>query len=167
MTTLAPVAYGGRPKQTIIEMAFEELTISGFEFDITADEVAKALRRLNVLMAELPEMGYNFPLEEDGSASEASGLLEADLQAVVALLAVRLAPMIGKTLSPDFRSTANRSMAILRAKYATIPILDYAPLTQRGAGARGRYGTYFPPAFDEEELGVDNDPGDLAGLAGG
>lgn len=166
MTTLAPVAYGGRPKQTIIEMAFEELTISGFEFDITPDEVAKALRRLNVLMAELPVIGYNFPLEEDGSAAEASGLLETDVQAVVALLAIRLAPMIGKTLSPEFRSAANRSMSVLRAKYTKIAELDYAPLTVRGAGARSRFGTYFPPAFDEAALGVDNDPGNLAGLTG-
>ncbi len=168
MTTLAPIAYSGRPKETIIEMAFEELTISGFEFDITPEEVAKALRRLNVMMLEPPfdGMGYNQPLEEDGSPAEASGLVDADVRAIILALAVELAPMVGKTVSVEFRSRANRAISQLRAKYAVIPKLDYAPLTARGAGAKGRYNTYFPPAFDEEAIATDNDPGDLAGLTG-
>jgi len=168
MTTLAPIAYGGRTKKAFIEMAFEELTLSGFEFDLNTEEVHKALRRLNVMMAEPPfdQMGYNFPMEEDGSPAEASGITAADTQGIVMCLAVRLAPMIGKTLSVEFRSAANKSMAQLRAKYATIPVLDYAPLTIRGAGSKSHYGVYFPSAFDEEAIATDSDPGDLESLTG-
>jgi hypothetical protein len=44
--------------------------------------------------------------------------------------------------------------------------MDMAHLTLRGAGSKGRYGTFFPPAFDEAALATDNDPGDLAALTG-
>jgi len=166
MSTFAPVAYGGRTKKAIIELAFEELTLSGFEFDLTPEEIYKALRRLNILMAEPPfdTMGYNHPLEEDGSPAEASGLADADVHAVALLLAKRLARMIGKTLV--FDADANNTIARLRAKYTVIPTVDYANLTVRGAGAKGRYGTYFPPAFDEESIATDADPGDLAAITG-
>lgn len=166
MTTLAPVAYGGRTKKAVIEMAFEELTLSGFEFDLTPEEIYRALRRLNVLMAEPPfnTMGYNHPLEEDGSPAEASGLAEEDVYPVVLLLARRLARMIGKTLA--FDADANNAIARLRAKYAVIPEVDYAPLTVRGAGAKNRYGTFFPSAFDEEAIVTDSDPGDLEAITG-
>ena len=72
--------------------------------------------------------------------------------------------MIGKTLVLD--ADGNNAVARLRAKYTTIPVVDYAPLTVRGAGAKNRYGTYFPSAFDEAAIATDADPGDLAAITG-
>src|SRR6185437_322541 len=58
-------------KRVIVEMAFEEIGLAGYEFDTTAEEYASALRRLDAIMAEWRtsslDIGYNAPAVVGGS----------------------------------------------------------------------------------------------------
>lgn len=135
-------------KQLIVAMAFEELTLAGYEFDVTNEENASALRRLDTLMArwrtEGLDLGYNFPLSLGQSLlTDASGLPDDTIDAVALSLAKRIAAPIGKSLSAESQVALNDAVSALYARYLTIPERQLAWGTPRGAG-RKPYGTWWP-----------------------
>lgn len=130
-------------KRTVIAMAFEELGLADYEFNTTNEEKASALRRLDSLMALWAgpgfnlDLGYNFPPSiGQGALNDPAGVPDDTLDAVSAHLAAKLAPVIGKSLSPETRTTLNRSLNALRTQYAVIPDRLIPSGTIRGAGAK-------------------------------
>lgn len=130
-------------KRTVIAMAFEELGLADYEFNTTNEEKASALRRLDSLMALWAgpgfnlDLGYNFPPSiGQGALIDPAGIPDDTLDAVSAHLAAKLAPVIGKSLSPETRTTLNRSLNALRTQYAVIPDRLIPSGTIRGAGAK-------------------------------
>ncbi len=154
----------GPEKRRIIEMAFGKCTLAGYEFGRTAEETNDALSELNAMMLEHPfsALGYVQPVYGIGSAEDLSGIPDDTLAAVATQLALRIAPNMGKSLSPEAQTAIQRSMDYLQAKVATIPTMPFAAHTPRGAGGR----TIARGPFIEESAPVvlDDDPGDLAGL---
>jgi hypothetical protein len=128
----------GRPKRDIIELAFDDCGLAGYEFDRTPEEQSMALRKLNALMLEHPwnQLGYTQPAYGVGLAEEPSGLPDDTINAVAQYLALRIAPGIGNTLSPEQRSTMARSLMQLQSQYAVIPSMDLTGSTVRGTGTR-------------------------------
>lgn len=132
-------------KRTVIGLAFEELGLADHEFNTTNEEKASALRRLDSLMALWAgpgfnlDLGYNFPASVGGgNMTNPAGVPDSTLEAVATHLAARLAPIIGKALSPETRTSLNRSLNALRAQYAVIPDRQFPRLTIVGAGAKPR-----------------------------
>lgn len=128
-------------KRTVVDLAFEEIGLAGYEFDATPEEHFSALRRLDVLMAEWRvsslDVGYNFPASIGlGSLDDASDLPDDALNTVAICLALRIAPAIGKTLSPETRMAMAQGMIALRTRYAVIPEMQLPNSTLRGAGAK-------------------------------
>lgn len=130
-------------KQQILNMAFEEIALAGYEFDVTAAETSSALRRLDALMAEWNGPGvnipisYNFPAALGGSsAADASGIPDFAFNAVGIALALAVMPVIGKTMSPETRLRMGQGMNALRAAYAQIPDRQLPASALRGAGAK-------------------------------
>lgn len=126
-------------KRTVINMAFEEIGLAGYEFDATPEEFASALRRLDVLMAQWRtsslDLGYNTPaIIGQGDLDDESGLPDDSLNAVSISLALRVMPAIGKAMSAETRLALSQSMTALRAAYAVIPTSRLARGTPRGAG---------------------------------
>lgn len=147
MTTPVPVSDTGVPKGAIIDMAFEDCRLSGFDFDRTPEENLMALRKLNAKMAEWPwnALGYNFPESGAGSSEELSNIPFDATAGVAKLLALELMTAFGKAIPDSFRASAVSSINYVRSKCATVPTIGYAPGTLRGAGAKGRYcGPFFP-----------------------
>lgn len=127
----------GLKKRTIIERAFGRLGIAGYEFGRTPEEINTGLELLNGLMAEWPFdriTSYEQPAYGTGSADEASGILMKDAPAVIAKLALLLAPEFGVTLSPEARQTMATSIRSLQSRYATVPSMPRRN-EPRGAGA--------------------------------
>lgn len=152
----------GPPKRRIIEMAFGKCTLAGYEFGRTPEEINDAMSELNAMMLEHPFSGLGFvqPTYGLGTADELSGIPDDTLAAVATQLALRLAPNMGKTLSPEALGAIARSKALLEAKVAAIPTMPAASHTPRGAGSRG-----FGPFIEESApVSLEEDPGDLAGL---
>jgi hypothetical protein len=126
-------------KRTIVTMAFEEMTLAGYEFDAPPEEQFSALRRLDALMAEWAvsslDVGYSFPAQMGGGdLDDESGVPDVALNAIAISLAERLMPTIGKTKSPETRVAQARAMNALRAYCATIPERSLANRTPLGSG---------------------------------
>lgn len=146
-----PIDPGGPPKRFIIELAFGEVGSAGYEFGRTPEEVNDALMRLNALMREWPFslLSYAQPDYGVGSADEESGIADEYLNAIAGQLALRIAPTMGATLSPEAQANIARSLAVLRASVATIPTMPIAAQTPRGAGARSAFGPFISETADD------------------
>lgn len=126
-------------KRTIVNMAFEEINLAGYEFDATPEEQFSALRRLDALMAQWKmsslDIGYNFPaVLGGGDLDEDAGIPDLALNAVVTSLALRVMPSIGKTMSAETKAALNAGMIALRTWCATIPEMSLQARTPRGSG---------------------------------
>lgn len=165
----------GVKKRLLIERAFGRLGIAGYEFGRTPEEISTGLELLNGLMAEWPFneiASYEQPDYGTGSADEASGVTIKDVPAVVAKLALLLAPEFGVTLSPEARQSMASSIRSIQSRYASIPAMPRRN-EPRGAGAT-RYGSGVDTFLNEgrsteereaaEAAAQAPDPGDLAGL---
>lgn len=142
----------GPPKRHIIELAFSECAMAGYEFGRTPEEVADALTRLNYMMSEWLmlrgiDLGYDQPTYGVGNPDDLAGIPFETVNTVASFLALRIAPMMGATLSPEAKGNMARSLVLLEAHYANIPTMPLAPNTPRGGG-RGT-GLYFGPFINE------------------
>lgn len=112
-------------KRVAIEMAFEVLTLAGYEFDATPEEQFSMLRSLDVMMAEWAGpgrnllLGYNAPtIIGQGDFEDPIGVPDWTLDGVATSLALRRAPTIGKTFSPEANRAHRRSMDSINAAFA-------------------------------------------------
>lgn len=141
--TVTAVQPSTTKKRAIIELAYEEISLSEYEFDTTPEEMASGLRKLDALMAELNGPGnaliipYNFPPGiGQGDLDDESYIPDFGVAAIAIQLAVRIAPAIGKTMSAESRRTLQYGMNALRAATAYIPDRQLPAGTIRGAGAK-------------------------------
>ena len=98
-------------KRQINEQAFEEIGLASYVFDITADQLQSALRRLDLMVAswQARNIQIGYPLPASPGNSNIDEEIQTSLnnnEALVLNLAVRLAPAYGKSLSPDTKATA-------------------------------------------------------------
>lgn len=151
----------GRPKRDIIEIAFEECGSAGYEFERTPEEIASALRKLDLMMTEWPfnGLGYAPSAYGAGQPQELSGIPDSAVNTVAMYLAMRIAPNMGATLSGETRAALTRSFNNLCSSVSTIPTQKLAASTPRGAGARGRsvFINEDARAADIDTLGADDD----------
>lgn len=129
MPTLLTLPADGPTNRHLIERAYGECGVR----DIDSDDIAEGLRKLVAMCRTWPfnAIGYVGGLPED-----ASGVIDAYEDAVVGQLAKRLAPDLGKTLSPEQKGAAKQSLADLKAAVVTLPNRYLAGNTLAGAGNR-------------------------------
>jgi hypothetical protein len=137
----------GVPKASLVEGAYEYCGLNGYEFDRTPDEMVTGLRHLNAMMAEWDEdgivLGYDFPTYGNGRLEEPSGVPNHAVAAIHQMLALRLAPGLGATLSPDAKAALAKSYQGLRSRTAaTPPTMSTRAQRMPSLGTRHRgYGT--------------------------
>lgn len=140
-------------KLQFIQGAFDEMGMGDYVFDLSPEQLDRALRRLDAMMAEWNakgiKIGYPLPVKpEDSVISDDTGVPDSANEAVITNLAVRLAPGHGKTLSSDTKATAKASLNTLTG-IAVMPNEQRLPTTlPAGAGNKGAYGAYI---IDETE----------------
>lgn len=134
--------YLGRPKGELIDSAFATCGLASSEYEIAPEETILALVRLNAMMAQWEAdglvLGYNHPDYLEGNAAERSGIASANEDAVVGMLALRIAPHIGKQIAPEIRADIDRAYRSMLNRYATIPTMVMPRHTPRGTGSRRR-----------------------------
>lgn len=149
-------------KRLICEQAFAELAVAGYVFDLTPEEMQTALTRLDFMLArwEGPGvslgLGYALPDPLIGSdLDDESGLPDFAVEPVYLNLAVRLAAVFGKQLTPDTKTGAKTGYDALVTRAAT-PIEQQMPSTlPRGAGNKPwRNGRPFMQAPDASLLNL-------------
>lgn len=113
-------------KQQLVDQAFAEIGLPVEVYNVGADQMARALNRLDAMMATWYgagiHVGYALASNPGDSALEAeSGLADITVEAVYLNLAIRLAPGRGKMVSPELRTSANQAYATLE-KAAAAPV---------------------------------------------
>lgn len=101
-------------KRQIINQAFEDAGLASFVFDLTADQIQSALRRLDSLMATWNAKGISFPypIASSGSGSDPdqdSGLPDYAIPAAYMALAVQLCPSFGKVPAVELKVAAKQA----------------------------------------------------------
>lgn len=143
--------YGGPLKRDLIQQAYGICGQAGYEFEIEPEEFAAANAILDGMMYELRDyqgviLNYNFPeVGSVGNPEDESGIPYPATRGVVSGLAMRLAPSIGKTLSPESQRALSRSWTLLLANNITTPHMEMGRHTPRGAG--NRWGQWRGPYF--------------------
>lgn len=145
MTTVVPVSETGISKNDLISMAYEDCRLAGYDFDRSAEESVSALRLLETMMRTWPwnVLGYFHSKSE----ADLSNIPDDAQEGVVKALALRLMGNKGKAIPDSFRPVAAQAIGYVRAQYATVPRIQYAPGTIRGAGAKNSQantGPFFP-----------------------
>lgn len=137
-------------KRDIINMAFEEIGLAAYVFDLTPQQLEGALRRLDAMMATWNGKGIRlgYPLPSSPGSSDLDQPTEVSdfaIEAMALNLAVRIAPGYGKTVSPDTKASAKNAYNQIIAQSAK-PIemqLDNMSIPS-GAGNKG-YRYYGDP----------------------
>lgn len=138
-------------KRQIVEDAFAEIGLAAYTFDLQPEQLQAGLRRLDSLMATWNAQGIRigYPLPSSPGASDLDALTDVTdmaIEAIVGNLAVRIAPMFGKTVSPDTKATARRAYVALLNYAAQVPerALDHTAIP---AGEGNKYWRYDADPF--------------------
>jgi len=139
-------------KRQIVEMAYEECSLAGYEFNVTPEELFSGLRKLDALMAEWAQsskdLGYNFPATfGGGDLEDVSGIPDAAINGAAISLAMAIAPAMGKQMSAESRGRLAKSMAVVSTMCAKKAVQGWARNTVAGAGnRRWGWGSLFMPS---------------------
>ena len=129
-------------KREIITQAFAEIGLASYVYNLTAEELQDAMRRLDTMMAIWTTRNIIFDPVYPQPASYGAGDLDDDTNATDAALepmylnlAIRLAPSFGKQPSPDTRAEAKSGYTTLLGQYVVGAQVSLRK-TIKGAGAK-------------------------------
>lgn len=126
-------------KRDVIKKAYAEIGKASYDFDLQPEEMQDALQSLDAMVSA---WGLNFGY----SGGDGKGDIDADTEvpqfayeALYTNLALRLAPGMGKTVSPETKTFARQGLNTLqtnslpfgRARSAVMPEADRATTTCR------------------------------------
>lgn len=121
-----------------VSSALEEIGLASYVFDMGPEQLASAAKRMNAMLAEWNAKGirlgatlYSNPDDVDLDAD--SNIPDNANEAVIANLALRIAPMFGKQPMQDTRLTAKRAYDTVLLAFAQ-PIEMQLPVMPSGAG---------------------------------
>lgn len=120
-------------KRQFIEMAFEELGIASYTYDLKPEMLDHALRRLDAMMAGWNakgiRVGYPIPSSpENSDLDEETNVNDTANEAVYTNLALSMAPANGKTVSPETKINAKRAYQNILS-FASVIIQRQFPTT--------------------------------------
>jgi hypothetical protein len=108
----------GWTKRDLILQAFEDIGIASYDFDLSAEQLRSALRKLDTMVAgwiaRNVRLPYPLPASpSDSDLDEQSGVPDIHVTAVTSNLAVLLAPGYGKTVSIELKIAARNGLSNL------------------------------------------------------
>lgn len=144
----------GWTKNQLIEHAFAEIGLAPDVFNVGPEQIQRALRSLDAMMATWNgkgiRLGYPLPSSPDDSdITQDSGIPDSANETVYTSLAIRIAPGVGKQVSVDTKTTAAAGYAVLLAR-AAFPPQQQSKTLPSGAGNKPSrtYQPFLPPAPD-------------------
>lgn len=144
-------------KNQLIQAALSEAGLSSYAFDLSADQLAQAVARLDSMMAEWNARGLRlgYPIAASPSTvnlADDSNLPDWAWEAVITNLAIRLGPAYGKALGPDTKANARHSLNTVMAR-AAMPSQMQLSALPKGAGTKGD--VFQNPASSALSVGFD------------
>ncbi len=143
-------------KQQLVDQAFAEIGLPVEVYNVGAEQMARALNRLDAMMATWYaagiHVGYALASNPGDSTLEAeSGLADVSVEAAYLNLAIRLAPSRGKVVSPELRVSASQAYSTLEKAAAQPQQQQYRSSMPLGAGNkpwRHSGGPFLPQPVD-------------------
>ena len=134
-------------KRQIIQQAFDEIGLAPYVFDLTADQLESALRRLDSMIALWDSkgirLGYPLPSSPQNSDLDSeTNMPDVAVEAAFLQLATRIAPSYGKAVSIETKAAAKQAYDALLVQFATPPEMQIPAGYPAGAG-------YKPYAIDD------------------
>jgi hypothetical protein len=150
----------GYSKREIILAAFEEIGIASYVFDLQAEQLQSALRKLDSMMSMWESkgirIGYTSVSTPDNSdMDDQSGLPSKAIEAVTLNLAIRLAPSFGKSVPMEIHKGAKQAYVALLSASASPVESVLANTLPLGAGSKIR-GGFITPLPDNIDLQDDS-----------
>lgn len=136
----------GYTKRQFLDAAFTEIGMANYVFDLQAEDLQTARRRLDSMMAEWNgrgvRLGYPIPASpDDDDLDDATGVPDSAIEAIITNFGIRIAPSYGKSVSPDTKTTAKNAYNMLLAR-ATFPCQMQLPAGMPGGAGRKPCYTY-------------------------
>jgi hypothetical protein len=142
-------------KRDLVSMAYEEASLSGYEFDVTPEELFTGLRKLDANMAQdrlqSIDLNYNAPATfGGGDLEDYSGIPDAAITYASIKLAQAIYPQMGKSMSPETKARWSEAKAAVRVLCKKIVPMNYAWGTPKGAGNRiwNGWSPYLPTGYN-------------------
>lgn len=116
----------GWTKEQYVAQAFTEIGLAPDVFNVSPDQIQWALRILDSMIATWNglgiRLGYPLPASPDDSdLAQDAGMPDSANEAVYLNLAIRIAPGVGKQVSPDTKLSAKAAYDVLAARAAFPP----------------------------------------------
>ena len=148
-------------KRQFVEQAMAEIGMATNIFDLQADDLLRGCQRLDTMMASWNgqgiRLGYPQSNPNDVDPDTDTGIPDWANEAVIANLAIVLAPAFGRTPMPETRVAATRGMNAMRTQTAIPPLMQFPQTLPVGSGNkpwRNTNNPFFQPV-DEIEVGPD------------
>ena len=149
-------------KRQLVAQAFEEIGYASYAYDLQPEQLQAGLRRLEALMGTWNGRGIRlgYPLTQNPDVAEldvSSNVPDSANEAIYSNLAIRIAPIVGKTVSMETKQAARSAYMELLSRF-TKPQEQQLPGTMpAGAGNKPwRQDQPFLPG-PEEQLDAGND----------
>lgn len=129
-------------KRQLVTQAYEEIGLASHVFDLTPEQLESARRRMDAMVAGWNANGarisYPLPSTADGSdLDQECTIPDYAIEAVYLGLALRLAPMLGKTVSPETKQFADAAYSNMMNQTALPTPERELPITMpRGQGTK-------------------------------
>lgn len=152
-------------KKELIELAFEEIGLANYNFDLQPEQFQSGLKRLDLMMATWNKNGIRigYPLSSNPSTSKLSddsNVRDSALEAIYTNLALRIAPSFGKVVSQDLKQDAYTTYRSLLRDTSEIKERQLETLP-RGAGNKSwrynKYNTFINPNDEVIDAGSDSE----------
>lgn len=149
-------------KRQFVVQAFEEVGYASYTYDIQPEQLQAGLRRLEALMGTWNGRGIRlgYPLAsnpDDAELDVSSNVPDSANEAIYTNLALKIAPIIGKTVSMETKQAARSSYMQLLSRF-TKPQEQQLPDTMpAGAGNKSwrRDQPFLPGPADQIDAGND------------
>jgi hypothetical protein len=154
----------GWTKRQFVVQAFEEVGYASYAYDLQPEQLQAGLRRLESMMATWNgrgiRLGYPLSANPDGMELDTeTSVPDASNEAIYTNLAIRVAPIIGKTISIETKQAARSAYMQLLSRFTKPNEMQLPGTLPSGAGNKPwRTDTPFLPVPDDPiETGDDGE----------
>lgn len=145
----------GWTRRQFVEQAFEEIGYASYVYDLEPEQLESAGRRLDAMVASWNgkgiRLGYPLPSSPECANLDAeTEVPDYANEAIYTNLAVKLAPTVGKVVSPETKATAKMTYNLLLQK-ASLPVEQQLPKTMPAGAGHKPWRNYKDPFLREPE----------------
>lgn len=143
-------------KRQLVVQAFEEIGLASYAFDLQPEQLQAGLRRLEAMMGTWNGRGIRlaYPLTQNPDAAEldvSSNVPDSANEAIYTSLAIRIAPIVGKTVSMETKQAARSAYMELLSRFSMPQEMQLPSTMPAGAGNKPwRQDTPFLPGPEEQ-----------------